>query len=83
MVFGASRFGAAPHALVKRSGNAGRKVKIVALVFTPLLPPSSALLRRWVNNEKERNSKCVVVQHTRCHRHKMCERILSRLLGFS
>ena len=61
MVFGASRFGAAPHVLVKRSGNAGRKVKIVALVFTPLLPPS-ALLRRRVN-EKERNSMCCCTTH--------------------
>ena len=44
--FGASRFGAPPHALlVERSGNAGRKVKIVALVFTPLLPPDRLCCR--------------------------------------
>ena len=64
MVFGASRFGAAPHALVKRSGNAGRKVKIVALVFTPLLPPSSALLRRWVVIMKKKEIVNVLLYNT-------------------
>ena len=60
-----------------------KKSKNCCTGFYSAASTRSALLRRWVDNEKERNSKCVVVQHTRCHRHKMCERILSRLLGFS